>query len=246
MPTRRPGVGRKLTGTAVIAVSLLLGLAGLAVPAGAAYGPPPVTPPEPVPGGFTEVVTSQTVGDAGDDMTHLDLDGLDGSLDILPGTFRSNVQVTITEPFLRDSISATAFAPATVTSAPALHGACGSGTGIGDAGFRGYCAVGGAGIIVQINGVDDTHRFRKAMILTFDWKPRIHDIVVRWNGRHFVIVKKAVDQPRDARVNVWRDSDYLVLRRMPGQHHGVLSAWRASAMDRWLQALSTQVTPLFP
>lgn len=178
--TCRAAVGRRLAGAVVAAVSLLISWPGAAL---AAYGPPPVTGEPPVPGGFTEVVTSQTVGDAGKLITHLDLDGLDGSLYIPPGDFTTRVQVTVTEPLLKQSIATTAYS--------SLRGECGTGAGIGDAGFRGYCAVGGAGIIVQINGVEDHYRFRKPMILTFDWKPRISDIVVRWNGRHFVDVRKA-------------------------------------------------------
>src|SRR5207244_2276206 len=103
----------------------------------AGYGPPPPPAGEPpAPGGCSEVVTSQTVGDAGKLITRLDLDGLDGRLYIPPGDFLTTVQVTITEPLLTQSISTTA--------GPAPRGECGTGAGIGDAGFHGYCAVGGA------------------------------------------------------------------------------------------------------
>jgi len=227
--TCRAAVGRRLAGAVIIAGSLLLSGPGTAL---AAYGPPPPPTGEPpVPGGFTEVVTSQTVGAAGKLITHLNLDGLDGSLYIPPDDFLTTVQVTITEPLLKESISTTAY------PAAALRGECGTGAGIGDAGFRGWCAVGGAGIIVQINGVDDTTRFRKPMILTFDWKPKISDIVVRWNGRHFTDVRKAVTQARDARVRVYRDNDYLVLRHMPTPRQGFLTAIRASLMALCRQAL---------
>lgn len=233
--TCRAAIGRRLAGAVVIAGSLLLSGPGTAL---AAYGPPPVTEEPPVPGGFTEVVTSQTVGDAGKLITHLNLDGLDGRLYIPPGDFPTAVQITITEPLLKESIATTAF--------PSLRGECGTGAGIGDAGFRGWCAVGGAGIIVQINGVDDTARFRKPLILTFGWKPRIDDIVVRWNGRHFVDVRKAVTKARDAKVRVWRESDYLVLRHMPTPRHGFLLSWRTSLLARWQQALGVRRSILSP
>jgi hypothetical protein len=234
--TCRAAVGRRLAGAVIIAGSLLMGGPGTAL---AAYGPPPPPTGEPpVPGGFTEVVTSQTVGEAGKLITHLNLDGLDGSLYIPPGDFTTEVQVTITEPLLKESISTTAYS--------SLRGECGTGAGIGDAGFRGWCAIGGAGIIVQINGVDDTARFRKPMILTFDWKPRIDDIVVRWNGRHFVDVRKATTQARDAKVRVYRESDYLVLRHMPTPRQGFLTARRASLMTLWQQSLGVREPILSP
>jgi hypothetical protein len=236
--TCRPAWGRQLAGAAVIGISLLLAWPGTAL---AAYGPPP-PPVAPVPGGFSEVVTSQTVGDAGMDITHLNLDGLDGSLLIRPGTFLTPVQVTITEPFLKESISTTAYS---TTAGPALPGECGTGPGIGDAGFRGYCAVGGAGIIVQINGVDDTARFLKPMVLTFDWKPKISDLVVRWNGRHFVVVKNAVTRGHEAKVQVRRASDYLVLRRMPTVHSSALRSGLLGLMARWVQELSVEVSALY-
>lgn len=233
--TCRAAVGRRLAGAVIAAGSLLMSWPGAAL---AAYGPPPLTEEPPVPGGFTEVVTSQTVGAAGKLITHLNLDGLDGSLYIPPGDFTIPVQVTITEPVLKESISTTAYSSS--------RGECGTGTGIGDAGFHGYCAVGGAGIIVQINGVDDTARFRKPMILTFDWKPKISDIVVRWNGRHFVDVRKAVTQARDAKVRVYRGNDYLVLRHMPTPRRGFLLAARTSLLARWQQALGVRRSILSP
>jgi hypothetical protein len=239
--TCRAAVRRRLAGAVIIAGSLLLSGPGTAL---AAYGPPPPPTGEPpVPGRFTEVVTSQTVGDAGKLITHLNLDGLDGSLYIPPGDFVVPVQITVTEPLLKESIGTTAY-PA--GGGPALRGECGSGAGIGDAGFHGWCAVGGAGIIVQINGADDTARFRKPMILTFDWKPKITDLVVRWNGRHFVDVRKAVTQPRDAKVRVYRDNDYLVLRRIPKPHRGFLVAQWATLTALWQQSLGAAPSLLSP
>jgi hypothetical protein len=239
LSTCRPAWGRQLAGAAVIGISLLLAGPGTAL---AAYGPPP-PPPTPVPGGFSEVVTSQTVGAAGDFITHMNLDGLDGSLLIRPGTFLTPVQVTVTEPFLKQSISTTAFSATTYQEA--LPGECGTGPGIGDAGFRGYCAVGGAGILVQVNGVEYTGRYLKPMVLTFDWKPKISDLVVRWNGRHFVIVKKAITRSREAKVLIHRDSDYLVLRRIPPAHRRALRSGFLGLMARSVQELSVEVSALY-
>jgi hypothetical protein len=191
-----------------------------------------------VPGGFSEVVTSQTVGAAGMDIKHLDLDGLNASLDIRPDTFLTPVQVTVTEPFLRDSITTTAYVQ--------KRGLCGSGPGIGDAGFRDYCAVGGAGIIVQSDGVDDTGRYLRPMVLRFHWKPQISDLVVRWNGRHFRIVRSAVTHSRGVKILIHRDADYVILRRMQASHGPRLSPRPLGLMDRWQQALNSQGPAQFP
>jgi hypothetical protein len=228
--TCRAAAGRRLAGAVVVAASLLLSSPEVAL---AAYGPP-VPPVAPVPGGFSEIVTSQTVGEAGKLMTHLNLAGLAGSLLIRPGTFLTPVQVTVTEPFLKESISTTAYS---TTADAALPGECGTGTGIGDAGFRGYCAVGGAGILVQINGIEYPGRYFKPMVLRFSWKPKISEFVVRWNGHRFVVVKSAVTRHHRAKVLVHRDSDYLVLRRIPA-HSLTASTAGAGLTTRWRQALS--------
>ena len=209
-PFCRPTRIRQLASAATISISLLL--AGPAA-AQAGYGPPPPTPP-PVPGGYSEVVTSQTIGPGAHYIRHLDLDGLFGSLYIRRGTFLHPVQLTVTEPFVKDS-------PATDAYDGQRHRTCGSGIGIGDAGFPGYCAITGAGILVQINGVADTSRFRKPMILRIHWRPRLATIVVVWNGRRFVRARHATDRPHSVRIQVPRGADFAVLMRVPRHHRAV-------------------------
>jgi hypothetical protein len=193
---------RQLSRAATISISLLL--AGPAA-AQAAYGPPPPTPP-PVPGGFSQVVTSQTIGPKAECIRHLRFDGFGGSLCIRRHTFLQPVQLTVTEPFVRDS-------PALDAYGGRNRRTCGPGIGIGDAGFPGYCAFTGAGILVQINGVDDGNRFRKPMILRIHWRPRLSTIVVVWNGHRFVRARHDSDRPHSVRIRVRRDANFAVLAR---------------------------------
>ena len=200
---------RQLAGAVTISISLLL-----AAPAAAqaGYGPPPPAPPG-VPGGFSQVVTSQTIGPEAECIRHLRFDGLRGSLCIRRHTFLQRVQLTVTEPFVRDSPALDAYDgrhPRT----------CGPGIGIGDAGFPGYCAFTGAGILVQINGVADGNPFRKPMILRIYWRPRLSTVVVVWNGHRFVRARHDTDRPHSVRIRVRRDADFAVLARVP-QHHRV-------------------------
>ena len=52
---------------------------------------------------------------------------------------------------MRDDLTTTAYL--------GQHRTCGNAAGIGDAGFPGYCAISGAGILVQINGVNGSNNF---------------------------------------------------------------------------------------
>jgi hypothetical protein len=198
---------RQLTMAATIGVSLLLAWPAAAQ---AGYGPPPPAPPG-VPGGFSQVVTSQIIGPKAECIRHLRFDGLRGSLCIRRHTFLQRVQLTITEPFVRDS-------PALDAYDGRNRRTCGPGIGIGDAGFPGYCAFTGAGILVQINGVDDGNPFHKAMILRIHWRPRLSTIVVVWNGRRFVRARHDTDRPHSVRIRVRRDADFAVLKRVPRHH----------------------------
>lgn len=199
---------RQFAVAAVVSVSLLLAVPG---PARAGYGPPPPTP-APVPGGFSEVVTSQSVGPAGKDLAHLHLDDVIGNLRIRRGTFQGEVQVTVTEPFVQDNMApAVAFAR--------RHRACGHQAGLGNAGFRGYCAIGGAGILVQEDGGSDfPGRYGKPMILRFSWGPDLHTIVAMWNGRRFVKAPHARIHGHSDQVRVHANGDFVVLERMRPHH----------------------------
>jgi hypothetical protein len=205
---------RRIAGTAICCLALMAS----SEMAFASYGPPP--PPPPVPGGFSCVVTSQTVGPAGKLIGPLGLTGLVATIVVRRGTFRRPVQITITQPF-------------------ATTGACQGGPGIGNAGFRGYRTIGGVGILVQRGGVTLHGFFRKPLIvqLTSASISRSSLIVV-WNGRHFVIVRSARVRNGLATVGVDINSDFAVLSRT-----GLFHSSEAASSSRSLSA-STEATML--
>lgn len=138
--------------------ALLLASAGAALAAGG-YGPPP-PPVPPVPGGFSAVVTSVTIGPAGGTIGPVRVDGFLDKIVVPPGAFPVPVQITVTAPNVR---------------------------AIGDAGFPGFEAISGVGIQVQRNGSPYRGAFRKPLKLdTTSPSLTRSDIVVRWNGRRFV------------------------------------------------------------
>jgi hypothetical protein len=222
---------------AAAAVSFATLMAG-PVTALAAYGPP-LQGPAPVPGGFSDVVTSVTDGPAGLFIHHLDLDGLSASLRIRPGTFLQTVQVTVTEPFVSDGLTTTAYL--------GQHRTCGNAGGIRDAGFPGYCAISGAGILVQVNGVDYAGPYLKPMILRIAWPRRLSTVIVVWDGQRFVKAPHTRDLRHFARIKVSANSDFAVLERVRrGRQPALLTAGRSGLALRWLQALSTSGVSLLP
>ena len=116
-----------------------LGAATLAIGTGQlpalAYGGPP---PPPAPGGYTAVVTSQTIGPHGGVIGPVRVGKCSVALTVRPGTFKSNVQITLTAPTVQ---------------------------GIGDGGQPGYTAVCGVGVLIQINGKLYTGGFGHSLTL---------------------------------------------------------------------------------
>ena len=166
------------------AATVLTGNPGSAL-ADAGYGPPP--PPAPVPGGYFRVVTSQTIGPSGGIIGPLRVDSLEVLLRIPRGDFRRAVQITITEPNVR---------------------------ALGHAGFRRYKAIGGVGILVQVNGSTYRGDFLKPLRLKLSSR-RIHaaDIVVVWNGTRFVIMNaREHSHWEKVRFDSEADQDFAVLR----------------------------------
>jgi hypothetical protein len=179
---------RQLACAAMVSAAMLAANSGIAL---AGYGPPPL-PPAPVPGGFSCVVTSRTVGPAGKVIGPLRLHGLVASLRVR-GAFRVPVQITITEPY-------------------AQSGACQGGPGIGNAGFGGYRPVGGGGVLVQLNGVAYRGIFARPLVLRLSSRSITRSsLVVAWNGMRFVTVPHAVVRRGLARVRVRASSDFAVL-----------------------------------
>jgi hypothetical protein len=186
MPRIRPQYRRALQlGVAgLAAAAVLTGNSGLAL-ADAGYGPPP--PTAPVPGGYFRVVTSQTIGTAGGTIGPLGVDGLAVTLRIPRHAFARSVQITLTEPDVR---------------------------GIGNAGFRGYRAFGGVGILIQIDGSTYRGPFRKPLGLTMSSRRVTSaDIVVVWDGTRFVSLRTRDSFHSDSvRFDSAADEDFAILR----------------------------------
>lgn len=154
---KRSNLAQKLAIVALGAATLAIAYAGQ-LPA-LAYGPPP--PPPVAPGGFQSVVTSTTVGPAGATIA-INIGPCKASLRVPPGTFTTQVQLTITAPSV---------------------------AGIGNAGHPGYHAICGIGVGITVNGKIYTGTFGHRLTLTISgFAIRHGDRVVVWNGSSFVFV----------------------------------------------------------
>ncbi len=148
-----------------------LGAAALAIGTGQlpalAYGGPP---PPPAPGGYTAVVTSQTIGPDGGVIGPVRVDVCSVALTVPRGTFKSQVQITITAPTVQD---------------------------IGDGGQPGYRAVCGVGVLIQVDGQPYTGGFGHELILDISGINITHNArVVVWNGTEFVQSPRPLRVPR--------------------------------------------------
>ena len=129
-----------------------------------AYGPPP--PPPVAPGGYQAVVTSTTVGPAGASIA-INIGACRATLTVPPGTFSTQVQLTITAPNVRE---------------------------IGNAGHPGYRAICGIGIGITVNGTIYTGTFGHQLTVTITGFAIKHgDRVVLWNGTNFAFFPATVD-----------------------------------------------------
>lgn len=106
----------------------------------ASYGPPPPPGGTP-PGGFSCIITSQTIGPSGGTIGPLGDGALTVTITIPPNTFPEAVTVTISEPF--------------------GSGQC---QGYPLRGMRGYSLIGGVGIEVSVGNTAFTH-FRHPLLL---------------------------------------------------------------------------------
>jgi len=118
-------------------------------------------PPPPPPGGYHNVVTSQSCGPKGC-VIEARIDGLLVAVTVPAGDFAKPVQITLLAPDAR-----------------------GIGTGIHSC----ERAVGGVGIVVQINGKTDTGAFAKPFTVELSGREiRPGDRVAVWNGKSFVLI----------------------------------------------------------
>ncbi|HVB42319.1 MAG TPA: hypothetical protein VNF47_06365 [Streptosporangiaceae bacterium] len=163
MPRIRQWMLVQRLGAAMLGAAAIV-LAGSGI-AQAQYGPP--QGPIPVPGGYDEVVVSETIGTGGTDIGPVSGGGLEATFGLLAGTFPSSVQVTIVQPDV---------------------------TLIGNAGFPGYTAVAGIGMVIQLpNGQDYNGFLLHPITITFS-APNLEpgDFIVAWNGSRFVRVPGVV------------------------------------------------------
>jgi len=153
-------IARHMAAAATAGLGVVAAGSGVAL---AGYGPPP--PPNPPPGGFSCVITSQTVGPAGKTISFR-LGPVSGVLIIPRGDFSKPVQITITEPF--------------------GTGSCSGGPGPGDAGFPGFRTLVGVGIQVQ-RGSKTVTSFARPLVLRLGDNAQIRpgDLLVAWNGTGF-------------------------------------------------------------
>ena len=164
------------------AATLVLGAGGALASSG--YGPPAPAAPV-VPGGYSTVVTSQTIGPAGGTVGPVSVDGITTTLTVPPGAFPVSVQITLTAPDL---------------------------AAIGDAGVVCHWAVAGVGIQVQEHGSTYPGTFLKPLTLTASSSSiTSSSVVVVWNGTAFVTESSATVTAGSATVTFDSDPNFAVL-----------------------------------
>jgi hypothetical protein len=177
-------ISAKLLAVAVIGGAAALAPVGTAFAAtshGGQYGPPPVTTPAP-PGGFTTVLTTETIGEEGGTIS-LELPGDDLSIHIPDGAFTEDVQITVTEPDL-----------ANIPAPP------------------GTTVVTGAGITVTLDGTTFPGTFLKPITADFfsSHITAASEVTV-WNGSAFVTDPSSTSTAGSASVSFDSDPDFAVV-----------------------------------
>jgi hypothetical protein len=121
----------------------------------------------------------------------------------------------------------------TISEPYGLSSDCRGGPGIGNAGFPGYRAVSGVGILVQVSGSAYQGTFPRPLALRLAGPSiRRSSIVAVWDGSRFVRAPHAVVRRRLAKVRVDRNSDLAILTpvsslRRPGATRRASVAARA-------------------
>jgi hypothetical protein len=180
-----------------MAVATVGGLGIAAVSSGialAAYGPPsPLAVPPP--GGFSCILTSQTLGPAAK-VIKVSLGTITAGISIPAGDFRTPVQITVTEPF--------------------GSGSCSGGAGIGDAGFPGFSALGGIGIQVQQHG-KNLLQFPAPMTVRLGGSAHIHagHRLVHWTGVKYKLAPESFTR-HAVTTHISTSTDLALL--VPGGH----------------------------
>jgi hypothetical protein len=174
--------------------------AGGALAAGGYGPPPPVTPT--VPGGYSVVVTSQTITPAGGTIGPVTIDGASVTLIVPAGAFPVPVQITVTAPNL---------------------GA------ISTAGFHGFKVVAGEGIQVQENGSTYPGPFLKLLTLdTSSSSITASSILAVWNGTAFVTDPDMTALSGELKAGFDTDPDFAVLTPAGGATTAIPGATSAT------------------
>jgi hypothetical protein len=172
-----------------------------AASAASEYGPiQPLAGAAP-PGGFSDVITSQTITPAGGTIGPVTVGGATVTLVIPAGAFPDSIQITITEANL--------FA-------------------VGNAGTAGYKAVAGVGIQVEENGVPYPGTFLKPLTVTIRSSSiTSSSVVMVWNGTAFVTAPDSTVTSGAAVVSFDTDPDFAVLSPLAGTVTAIPGATKA-------------------
>jgi hypothetical protein len=168
---------------AVLGAAVALGTAGVASAstAGSQSVPPPVATPLP-PGGFSAVVTTQTICPSGGVIGPVAVNGAEVTIHIPAGAFTECVQIVITSADL-----------GAVTPTP------------------GFMVVAGVGVGVSINGVPYQGLFLKAITVDIS-SPKIDasSMVGTWNGSAFVADPSSATSAGLASITMDSDAAFIV------------------------------------
>ncbi len=168
---------------AMLGTAVALGTAGVASASmvGKQSVPPPVTNPLP-PGGFSAVVTSQTIGPAGGVIGPLAIDGCEVTIFIPAGAFPVDVQIDVTAPDLA-----------------AIHPT------------RGFMVVAGVGVEVSLDGAPYPGTFLKPITIKIG-SPRINasSMVGVWNGSGFASDASSMVRAGMATISMDSDPAFIV------------------------------------
>jgi len=188
---RRSKLARKLA-------TVALGGATLAVVTGqlpaVAYGPCGCGPDRggapPPPGGYHNVVTSQTCGPAGC-VIRARIEGLLASVTVPPRDLPRDAQVTLLAPNVR---------------------------GIGDAGHSRYRIVAGVGVPIQVNGRALTGTVTRPITVRLSGRQiRPADRMAVWNGANFALIAGRATASTEAfGYHSAAEQDFAVLAPRPG------------------------------
>jgi hypothetical protein len=189
----------ELTFIAVISAAFLGGSVR-AASAATEYGPAQPAGAAP-PGGFSEVITSQTITPAGGTIGPVTVGGATVTSVIPAGAFPVSIQITITEANL--------FA-------------------VGNAGTARYKAVAGVGVQVEENGVPYPGTFLKPLTFTIRSSSIVSSSVVMvWNGTAFVTEPDSTVASGAAIVSFDTDPDFAVLSPLAGTATAIPGATKA-------------------